>query len=76
MELVDIGFGNVANKNRVLCIVGAESAPSRRIVSEARDRGILIDACSGKKCRAVIIMDSDHIVTSALEVTELRERFS
>ena len=73
MKFVDIGFGNIASAERILCIAAADSAPIRRMIQDARDRSMLVDACAGKKCRSVIVMDSDHVVTSALEVNELRE---
>ena len=73
MKFVDIGFGNIASAERILCIAAADSAPIRRMIQDARDRSMLVDACAGKKCRSVIVMDSDHVVTSAVEVNELRE---
>ncbi len=73
MKFVDIGFGNIAAADRILCIAAADSAPIRRMIQDARDRSMLVDACAGKKCRSVIVMDSDHVVTSAVEVNELRE---
>ena len=73
MKFVDIGFGNIASADRILCIAAADSAPIRRMIQDARDRSMLVDACAGKKCRSVIVMDSDHVVTSAIEVNELRE---
>ena len=73
MKFVDIGFGNIAAADRILCIAAADSAPIRRMIQDARDRSMLVDACAGKKCRSVIVMDSDHVVTSAIEVNELRE---
>lgn len=74
MKFVDIGSGNIAAKERVLCVAAADSAPIRRIIQEARDRAVLVDACAGKKCRSVLVMDSDHVITSALEVSELRQK--
>ncbi|MBR5479620.1 MAG: DUF370 domain-containing protein [Clostridia bacterium] len=66
MKLINIGFGNVVSAERVIAIVSPESAPIKRIVQEARDRGMLIDATYGRRTRAVIIMDSDHVVLSAI----------
>lgn len=66
MKLINIGFGNVVSAGRVIAIVSPESAPIKRIVQEARDRGMLIDATYGRRTRAVIIMDSDHVVLSAI----------
>ena len=71
MRFADIGGGNVAAASRVLAVASADSAPIRRMMQEARDRAMLVDCCAGKKCRSVLIIDSDHIVTSALEVAVL-----
>ncbi len=73
MRFADIGGGNVAASSRVLCVASADSSPIRRMMQEARDRAMLVDCCAGKKCRSVLIMDSDHIVTSALEVAVVRK---
>ncbi|HHU13226.1 MAG TPA: DUF370 domain-containing protein [Clostridiaceae bacterium] len=62
---LSIGFGNAVAKARLIAVVGADGAPVRRLIQDARDRGALIDATAGKKTRAVLIMDSDHIVLSA-----------
>ena len=67
MRLINIGFGNMISAGRLLAIVSPESAPIKRMVQEARDRGVLIDATYGRRTRAVLIMDSDHIVLSALQ---------
>ncbi|NLC84722.1 MAG: DUF370 domain-containing protein [Ruminococcaceae bacterium] len=68
-----IGYGNLVAAPRVIAIVNPDSAPARRLVADARDRATLIDATSGRKTRAVLIMDSDHLVLSALEVTDLEK---
>lgn len=68
-----IGYGNLVAAPRVIAIVSPDSAPVRRLVADARDRATLIDATSGKKTRAVLIMDSDHLVLSALTVEELEK---
>lgn len=73
MRFANIGGGNVAAAERVLAVASADSAPIRRMMQEARDRAMLVDCCAGKKCRSVLIMDSDHIVTSALEVAVVRK---
>ena len=65
MKLINIGFGNMISAGRLIAIVSPESAPIKRMVQEARDRGVLIDATYGRRTRAVLIMDSDHIVPSA-----------
>ncbi len=67
MKLINIGFGNMISAGRLIAIVSPESAPIKRMVQEARDRGVLIDATYGRRTRAVLIMDSDHIVLSALQ---------
>lgn len=66
MKLLNIGFGNLVNAERLLAIVGPDSAPIRRTIQEARERGVLIDATYGRKTRAVLLMDSDHVVLSAI----------
>ena len=67
MKLINIGFGNVVSANRVIAIVSPESAPVKRIITEAREKGLLIDATYGRRTRAVIIMDSDHVILSAIQ---------
>ncbi len=67
MKLINIGFGNMVSANRIVAIVSPDSAPIKRIVQEARDRGIVIDATYGRRTRAVLITDSDHVVLSALQ---------
>ena len=67
MKLINIGFGNMVSAGRLIAIVSPESAPIKRMVQEARDKGNLIDATYGRRTRAVLIMDSDHIVLSALQ---------
>lgn len=67
MKLINIGFGNMVSAGRVIAIVSPESAPIKRMVQEARERSVLIDATYGRRTRAVLIMDSDHIVLSALQ---------
>ena len=67
MKLINIGFGNMISAGRLIAIVSPESAPIKRMVQEARDRGVLIDATYGRRTRAVLIMDSDHIVLSAIQ---------
>lgn len=66
MRLINIGFGNMVSAGRVIAIVSPESAPIKRMVQEARDRGVLIDATYGRRTRAVVVMDNDHLVLSAL----------
>lgn len=66
MKLINIGFGNMISADRLIAIVSPDSAPIKRTVQEARDRNMLIDATYGRRTRAVIIMDSDHVVLSAI----------
>ena len=74
MKLINIGFGNMVSANRLIAIVSPESAPIKRIVQEARDKGSLIDANYGRRTRAVIIMDSDHIILSAVQPETVANR--
>lgn len=67
MQLINIGFGNIVSANRIIAIVSPESAPIKRIIQEAKDNGTAIDATYGRKTRAVIIMDSGHVVLSSIQ---------
>ena len=67
MKLANIGFGNMVAAARIIAVVAPDSAPARRLVQDARDTGRVIDATSGRRTRAVIIMDSDHVVLSPLQ---------
>ena len=67
IKLVNIGFGNVVSANRIITIVGPESAPIKRLIQESRERGMLIDATYGRRTRAVIIADSGHVVLSSVQ---------
>ncbi len=75
MKLINIGFGNMVAANRLLAIVSPESAPIKRIIQDARDRGTLIDATYGRRTRAVLITDSDHVVLSAVQPETVANRF-
>ena len=74
MKLINIGFGNMVSANRLIAIVSPESAPIKRIITEARERGDLIDATYGRRTRAVIIMDSDHVILSAVQPETVANR--
>lgn len=74
MQLINIGFGNIVSADRLISIVSPESAPIKRIVQEARDRGVLIDATYGRRTRAVLIMDSDHVILSAIQPETVANR--
>lgn len=74
MKLINIGFGNMVSANRLVAIVSPESAPIKRIVADARERGSLIDATYGRRTRAVIITDSDHVILSAVQPETVANR--
>lgn len=76
MKLVNIGFGNMVSANRMIAIVSPESAPIKRIIQEAKERGNLIDATHGRRTRAVIITDSDHIILTYLQAETLANRIA
>ena len=75
IQLINIGFGNIVSANRVIAIVSPESAPIKRIITDARERGQLIDASYGRRTRAVIITDSSHVVLSAIQPETVAHRF-
>ncbi|EKP93744.1 MULTISPECIES: extracellular matrix/biofilm regulator RemA [Thermaerobacter] len=74
IKLVNIGFGNIVSAHRIVAIVSPESAPIKRMISEARDDGRLIDATYGRRTRAVIIADSNHIILSAVQPETVAHR--
>lgn len=76
IKLVNIGFGNIVSANRIVAIVSPDSAPIKRIITEARDRGVLIDSTYGRRTRAVIITDSDHVILSAVQPETVANRLS
>ena len=76
IKLINIGFGNIVAANRIISIVSPESAPIKRIIQEARDRGMLIDATYGRRTRAVIIADSDHVILSAVQPETVAHRLA
>ena len=67
MQLVNIGFGNIVSSDRIIAIVSPESAPIKRLVQEAKDNKTAVDATYGRRTRAVLIMDSGHIILSAIQ---------
>jgi len=75
INLINIGFGNIVSAARVVSIVAPGSSPIKRLRDEAGERGKLIDATQGRKTRAIIITDSDHIILSALQVETITQRF-
>ena len=74
MKLINVGFGNMVSAERIITVVSPDSAPIKRMVQEAKERGMLIDASYGRKTRAVIIMDSDHIILSAILPVSISSR--
>ena len=74
MKLINIGFGNMVSTDRLVAIVSPESAPIKRIIQDAKERGILIDATHGRRTRAVIITDSDHIILTYLQSETVANR--
>ena len=76
MNLVNIGFGNLVNADRVISIVSPESAPVKRIVQKSKEKGTLIDATHGRKTNSVIITDSDNVILSYMELEQISDRFN
>ena len=76
MKLLNIGFGTMVSTDRLIAIVSPDSAPIKRMIQEGRDRGVLIDATYGRKTRSVVIMDSDHIVLSAIQPDTVAARLN
>lgn len=74
IKLVNIGFGNIVAANRIISIVSPESAPIKRIIQEARDKGMLVDATYGRRTRAVVVVDSGHIILSAVQPETVANR--
>ena len=73
LKLIDVGYGNRINSDRVVAVIGADSAPAKRIVSAAKDKNTAIDATCGKKTKTVIVMDSGHVVMSAKDPSTISE---
>ncbi len=74
MQLLNVGYGNMISAERIIAIVSPEAAPVKRMVQAARERGMLIDASCGRKTKSVIVIDSDHVVLSALQPETLSHR--
>lgn len=74
MKLINIGFGNMINAQRLVAIVSPDSAPIKRLIQECKERGTLIDATQGRRTRAVIIMDSDHVILTYLQCETVANR--
>ena len=76
MKLINIGFGNMVSAERIIAVVSPESAPIKRIITDARERGLLIDATYGRRTRAVIVADSGHVILSAIQPETVAGRLS
>ena len=76
MKLINIGFGNLVSAQRLLTVVSPDSAPVKRLVQEAKERAMLIDASFGRKTRAVLVMDTDHVILSALPPETIARRLN
>ena len=74
MKLINIGFGSLVSAGRLMAVVSPDSAPIKRMVQEARERGVLIDATYGRRTQAVLVLDNDHLVLSALTTGEIARR--
>jgi len=74
IKLINVGFGNIVSASRIVAIVSPESAPIKRVINEARDGGLLIDATYGRRTRAVIVTDSGHVVLSAVQPETVKHR--
>ncbi|MGD1920319.1 MAG: extracellular matrix/biofilm regulator RemA [Pleurocapsa sp.] len=75
IQLINIGFGNIVSANRIIAIVSPEYAPIKRIITEAREKNLLVDATYGRRTRAVIVTDSSHVVLSAIQPETVAHRF-
>ncbi len=73
-RFINIGYGNIVSAGRIVAIVSPDSAPIKRLIQEAREQGRLIDATYGRRTRAVVMMDSDHVVLSALQTETVAQR--
>ena len=74
MKLINIGFGNAVNADRVVAVISTDSAPAKRIIAQAKEKNMLIDATQGRKTQAILIMDSDHVVSTYLKAETILNR--
>ncbi len=74
MKLINVGFGNAVNADRVISIISTDSAPAKRIIAQAKEKHMLIDATQGRKTQAILIMDSDHVVATYLKAETILSR--
>ena len=76
MRFVNVGFSNILNADRIVAVIGSDSAPSKRLMQDAKDMGRAIDCTSGRKTRSILVMDSDHVVLSAIQPETLAARLA
>ncbi len=76
MKFVNVGFNNILNAERIVAVIGSDSAPSKRLIQDAKDMGRAIDCTSGRKTRSILVMDSDHVILSAIQPETLAARLS
>ncbi len=76
MKFVNVGFNNILNAERIVAVIGSDSAPSKRMIQDAKDMGRAIDCTSGRKTRSILVMDSDHVILSAIQTETLAARLS
>ena len=76
MKFINIGFNNMIAANRIIALIGPDSAPSKRLIQEAKDEGRVLDCTSGRRTRAVIITDSDHVILSAIQAETITNRLA
>ena len=76
MKLINIGFGNMVNADRVIAVISPDSAPVKRLIQDAREKGALIDASYGRRTQAVLIMDSDHVILSGIALESVTGCFA
>lgn len=75
-KVINVGYGNNVNIDKVLAIVNAESSPSRRLIKNAKEKGLVVDATEGNKTAAIIVMESDKVVLSAISADTIRKRIN
>ena len=76
MKFVNVGFNNILNADRIVTVIGSDSAPSKRLIQDAKDMGRAIDCTSGRKTRSILVMDSDHVILSAIQTETLAARLA
>ena len=76
MKFVNVGFNNILNADRIVAVIGSDSAPSKRLIQDAKDMGRAIDCTSGRKTRSILVMDSDHVILSAIQTETLAARLT